>query len=109
MMTEPLRAQLEREAGRTRRALERTPEGRDDWKPHEKSMPLGRLAMLVARMPSWLAISQIVTLPGSGHQSAVPMRSRRRRAFRARTREHHRRAFDCSCGSEELPCCATPS
>jgi uncharacterized damage-inducible protein DinB len=46
-------AQLDAEAARTRRTLERVPEGRDDWKPHEKSMPLGRLAMLVARMPSW--------------------------------------------------------
>lgn len=34
-------AQLEREAVGTRRALERVPEGRNDWKPHEKSMPLG--------------------------------------------------------------------
>src|SRR6266545_5600541 len=55
-MTELFRAQLEREAARTRRALEGTPEGRDDWKPHEKSMALGRLAMLVAKMPSWLAM-----------------------------------------------------
>ncbi len=55
-ITELLQAQLEAEADRTRRALERTPEGRDDWKPHEKSMTLGRLAMLVARMPSWLAM-----------------------------------------------------
>jgi len=46
-------AQLESEAPRTRRALERVPVGRDDWKPHEKSMPLGRLAMLVATMPTW--------------------------------------------------------
>ena len=49
-------AQLEAEADRTRRALERVPEGRDDWKPHEKSMALGRLAMLVARLPSWIAM-----------------------------------------------------
>jgi uncharacterized damage-inducible protein DinB len=49
-------AQLEAETRRTRRALERVPEGREDWKPHEKSMPLGRLAMLVAQMPSWLAM-----------------------------------------------------
>ena len=46
--------QLDAEAGRTRRALERSPAGRDDWKPHEKSMPYGRLAMLVAMMPSWI-------------------------------------------------------
>ena len=31
----------------------RVPEGRYDWKPHEKSMTLGRLAELVARLPSW--------------------------------------------------------
>ena len=49
-------AQLEAETKRTRRALERVPEGREDWKPHQKSMPLGRLAMLVAQMPSWLAM-----------------------------------------------------
>jgi uncharacterized damage-inducible protein DinB len=54
--TELFLAQLEAEADRTRRALERVPEGRDDWQPHEKSMPLGRLAMLIARMPSWLSL-----------------------------------------------------
>src|SRR5437870_7568119 len=49
-------AQLDSEAPRTRKALERVPEGRDDWKPHDKSMPLGRLAMLVAQMPSWISL-----------------------------------------------------
>ncbi len=32
------------------------PTGRDDWKPHAKSMPLGRLAGLVASMPSWVSL-----------------------------------------------------
>jgi uncharacterized damage-inducible protein DinB len=49
-----LLAQLTDEAPRTRRVLERVPEGKDDWAPHPKSMPLGRLAGLVARMPSWI-------------------------------------------------------
>jgi uncharacterized damage-inducible protein DinB len=49
-------AELEAEAPRTRRALERVPEGKDDWKPHDKSMPFGRLAMLVAQMPSWISL-----------------------------------------------------
>lgn len=46
--------ELDREAPRTRRALEHVPLGRDDWTPHPKSMPLGRLAGLVASMPSWV-------------------------------------------------------
>ena len=32
------------------------PEGRPDWKPHEKSMPFGYLAELVAIIPSWVAM-----------------------------------------------------
>ena len=48
--------QLEVEADRTRRALERVPEGLDDWKPHEKSMQFGYLTMLVARLPSWIGL-----------------------------------------------------
>jgi uncharacterized damage-inducible protein DinB len=49
-------ADIDREAPLTRRALEAFPEGRDDWKPHPKSMPLGRLASMLALMPSWLAL-----------------------------------------------------
>jgi len=49
-------AQLDREAKVSRRALERVPEGRRDFKPHEKSMPFGRLAGLVASMPSWVSL-----------------------------------------------------
>lgn len=45
--------QLEREAKATRKTIERVPEGRNDWRPHEKSMPLGYLAALVATMPGW--------------------------------------------------------
>ena len=53
---ELLVAELNREAPRTRRALQLVPAGRDDWKPHAKSMPLGRLAGLVASMPSWVSL-----------------------------------------------------
>src|SRR5258708_1908212 len=55
-LTQLFLAQLEREAVRTRRALENVPDGKDDWKPHSKSMPLLRLAGLVASMPSWIAL-----------------------------------------------------
>ena len=55
-LTELFLAELDREAPRTRRALEQVPTGKDDWKPHPKSMPLGRLAGLVASMPSWIPL-----------------------------------------------------
>jgi uncharacterized damage-inducible protein DinB len=48
--------ELDREGMLTKRALERVPEGRDDWKPHAKSMPLGRLANLIAMMPGWITM-----------------------------------------------------
>src|SRR5829696_6558406 len=48
-----LLAQLEREAGATRKALANVPESKTDWKPHAKSMPLGSLANLVATMAAW--------------------------------------------------------
>ena len=60
MLTTLLLDQLEREAPRTRRALENVPMGHDDWKPHAKSMSLLQLAGLVAAMPSW--ISYIIKL-----------------------------------------------
>lgn len=55
-MTDLFSAELEREASLTRRVLERVPDGRSDWKPHERSMPLGRLATLVSSMPSWITM-----------------------------------------------------
>jgi uncharacterized damage-inducible protein DinB len=56
-LSELFLAQLEREAPLSQRALERVPEGRSDWKPHEKSMPFGYLSTLVATMPSWIAMA----------------------------------------------------
>ena len=52
---EPLAAELQREAATTRKMLERVPEDKFGWKPHEKSMPLGRLAGHVAELPTLVA------------------------------------------------------
>jgi uncharacterized damage-inducible protein DinB len=49
-----LLAQLDREATLTRKAIERFPEGHNDFKPHERSMEFGYLASLVAAMPGWI-------------------------------------------------------
>ena len=49
-------AELDREVGRSRRALENAPDGRSDWKPHERSMAFGYLAGMVATIPMWMAM-----------------------------------------------------
>ena len=54
MLTKFFAAQLEREAVINRRVLDEVPAGHHDWKPHDKSMPFGYLAHLVATRPSWL-------------------------------------------------------
>ena len=52
-INEGLIGELEIEAATTRRVLERIPAEIFDWKPHEKSMTMGRLATHVADMFSW--------------------------------------------------------
>ena len=55
-LTDLLLQELERETALSRLALERVPQDRNDWKPHQKSMTLGYLAWLVATMPSWVVM-----------------------------------------------------
>ena len=55
-LTEFLLAELDREIERSRRALEQVPEGKYDWKPHEKSMIFGYLANMVATIPMWITM-----------------------------------------------------
>jgi uncharacterized damage-inducible protein DinB len=115
--TEWLLAQLESEAPRTRRALENVPEGRDDWKPHDKSMPLGRLAMLVATIPTWVNLivnqDELDVAPKAGHPDRKPLRTRRelieahdkavdeaRRTLRATSDEHLKTPWRLLAGGE---------
>jgi len=51
-----LLAELDREVGRSRRALEQVPDGKYQWKPHDRSMIFGYLADMVATIPSWIAM-----------------------------------------------------
>src|SRR3954447_152117 len=50
-----LLAELEQEAGTTRRVLERIPQAQLAWRPHPKSMSLGQLALHVATVPGNVA------------------------------------------------------
>ena len=61
---EMLLQELEQEAQTTRRVLERVPGDRLAWKPHDRSMSLGQLALHVASVPGAIAeISQISPFP----------------------------------------------
>ncbi|HVF09225.1 MAG TPA: DinB family protein [Abditibacteriaceae bacterium] len=55
-LTDFLLDELDREVERSRHALEQVPEGKYDWKPHDKSMVFGYLANMVATIPSWIAM-----------------------------------------------------
>ncbi len=55
---DPLIAELEQEAKKTRVVLERIPADKIDWKPHDKSMSLGQLGLHVATNPG--AIAQLL-------------------------------------------------
>jgi uncharacterized damage-inducible protein DinB len=46
-------AELENESKTTRKVLERVPTEKFDWKPHERSMEMIRLATHVAEMHNW--------------------------------------------------------
>ncbi len=45
--------EFDHEMTATRKMLEVVPEGKNEWKPHEKSMTLGRLAGHLAELPGW--------------------------------------------------------
>lgn len=54
-LVDPMIAELEQEAGTTRRVLERIPEDKLSWRPHPKSMSLGQLALHIATTPGGVA------------------------------------------------------
>ena len=56
-IAESLLPEFDREMGLTRRLLDRVPDAQFAWKPHEKSMTLGRLAEHLAELPGWAKIS----------------------------------------------------
>ena len=71
-LTEFFLAELDREVERSRRALEQVPEGKYDWKPHDKSMIFGYLADMVAMIPSWITMeitqNELDVAPADGGQ-----------------------------------------
>jgi uncharacterized damage-inducible protein DinB len=53
-IAEMLLPEFDQEMKSTRKLLECVPDGKFDFKPHEKSMPLGQLAAHVGQMPEYV-------------------------------------------------------
>ena len=52
-LSNALLPEFDNEMANTRKTLERVPDDRFDWKPHEKSTAMGGLAGHLANLPSW--------------------------------------------------------
>jgi uncharacterized damage-inducible protein DinB len=57
MRSEAIIREVEHEGGQTRKMLQRVPMEQRDWKPHDKSMALGRLATHVGELPRWITMT----------------------------------------------------
>ena len=63
-IADALLMELEQESQTTRRVLERVPQAHLSWKPHQKSMSLGQLALHVATVPGNVAeLASMDTIP----------------------------------------------
>jgi len=51
--SQTLLPEFDEEMRKTRKILERVPNDKLDYKPHEKSMTLGRLSTHIAELPTW--------------------------------------------------------
>ncbi|HTV58382.1 MAG TPA: DinB family protein [Verrucomicrobiae bacterium] len=74
--------EFDNEMAGTRKTLERVPEDKPDWKPHDKSMKLGRLAAHLAELPTWASLSLAqdsldIAPPGAAPRDPAVMTSRR--------------------------------
>jgi uncharacterized damage-inducible protein DinB len=69
-MAEALIMEIEQESRTTRAVLDRVPEDKLTWKPHEKSMSLGQLAHHVATIPG--GIAQAASLNGMDFSQFTP-------------------------------------
>jgi uncharacterized damage-inducible protein DinB len=52
-ISDALLPEVEHEMAQTRKTLERVPDGQFEFKPHEKSMTMGALALHIAMMADW--------------------------------------------------------
>ena len=48
--------EMDRESVTTRKMLERIPDDKYDWKPHDKSMNIRQLSTHIAELPTWITM-----------------------------------------------------
>ncbi|MDP9264123.1 MAG: DinB family protein [Acidobacteriota bacterium] len=74
--SEALLPEFDQEVVGTRKTLERVPEEKFAWKPHEKSMTMGGLATHLANIPSWAGMAidtdSLDLAPGGVPMAPVP-------------------------------------
>ena len=56
-ISQALLQEFDREMATTRKMLERFPEDKTEWRPHETCMTLGRLAGHVAELAGWTTVT----------------------------------------------------
>jgi uncharacterized damage-inducible protein DinB len=56
MLSQSIIPELKQEGAQTKKILEKVPFDQWQWKPHQKSMALGRLASHVAELPKWITM-----------------------------------------------------
>jgi uncharacterized damage-inducible protein DinB len=73
-LAQSLLPEFDHEMKITRRLLERVPEDRATWKPHQKSMSLEQLAMHIANLPSWITRGLMLTEFDLNPPGGIPAR-----------------------------------
>lgn len=77
-LVDALLPEFDHEMSLTRKILERVPEDRFDWKPHQKSYSLGQLAQHVATLPMWGSVTlneSEIDIGGSERPAPIDSRS----------------------------------
>jgi uncharacterized damage-inducible protein DinB len=79
-LAEAMLPEFDHEMLNTRKTLERVPDDKFDWKPHEKSMAMGGLASHLSNLPNWASLTiaqdEFDMAPGGKPVTTLPCHSR---------------------------------
>jgi len=71
-----LLGEFDQEMASARKSIERVPEGKFDWKPHQKSSTMGHLAGHIAMIPGWVKMTletkEFDINPAGGQRQQMP-------------------------------------